>query len=849
MVSPSLAIADGSGAIPGSSSRNNGKTGGDVNWFNGQEVVQDWVFSAGEGFSTQQQVPMARVLRGSGGKYLLGQGDGGGNKSMHQLVNDVYTQMPNASSGTVVIAAKNRATSFNVNYNLGRWKNSGDPKNSMENICNTSDWSALKIGKLKDYTKETWTEWHPSAMSSDGAISTANLVQKLRGYSQNPIIMGIDAGFRQDNANHLKELNKKKQQLEKELKEAQAKKSSQSRPTSGYYDSDKDSTQKDEDNTAYYESLVATKEKDLKEVETAIDEFTTLDKKSDKPSKYGRPHITFERFIKFVESSDSSSWLICSGQIFKDPPKSPNPVPPASKAIWKSISTDWHKMPPELGTDQVGKVPFQSQTYQFSTAYTVPWEAAGGKTAPVTNPDGSRVSVPVAGGHSGKCQTEADAILAENQPSIETLDGIAAATEPGRVYNAPLTEHNKKAVAEGGVFDWTVRQKEAAYAGGHLVEDYHYESYTDSKGNTHYYKVHDGWHCEGAYANAPSSPYVIMFWQEMTVHCNKMGFEDVLQRLGGNATHVTRDGNGGQFYGSVVTKESAQVNELLGANGFIETRKQFYDKECPFNCTSSPSGSGAGSNGASQNVSTAVRSLQNNGRSGAWGNDDKSKNTNNFQIFRDGEPVQIDVNLSYPKVDDAVLYKGQKAEKTVITRWMGGTPDTNPKNDDGYFKLATKPGKDAPNLFGYGAPATEQQINTKRITDVITQYPNFAALNGQVQRFWASSDWASEDARPNIVNIKWEYNIDVKNHYTFNGKLNGKNQRLPLSQTDTNTVLDGKCYANFGQPDSINTVYPYYSNTGTGVANNLDMGLIESPGNQWDNLTNLVIRSVRAVSK
>lgn len=347
------------------------------------------------------------------------------------------------------------------------------------------------------------------------------------------------------------------------------------------------------------------------------------------------------------------------------------------------------------------------------------------------------------------------------------------------------------------------------------------------------------------------------FFQMISVHCNKEQFEALV-----NATGATVTSQGDPERGISAVAQSKKYDKKPAKTDFGDKTNGnaaaaasgtmgFYDKECPFDCKSDSSGQGASSgNGANTNIQNGNAGADGKSGtvSGLYGAKSSEVNGNRFQFFRDNQDKKIDLDVWYPVSNDTVKYDGKQAVTTTVTRWSDGTPSVTGEEGGKFTATAIKTDGSKVGLFN-----GNDQVKVQKNWDVNTFSNSTSTIvPGSVKSLNVKASWASEDNRPQILNVKWEYNPDVVS--TFPSVLgfghNGKpTNALTTNPVNVNTPVQGKCYANFGKTSSNNTVGLYKDNTGTGTSNGLDGQIVGGIANPGTNNTNLIINFVRSTTE
>lgn len=354
------------------------------------------------------------------------------------------------------------------------------------------------------------------------------------------------------------------------------------------------------------------------------------------------------------------------------------------------------------------------------------------------------------------------------------------------------------------------------------------------------------------------------FWQMISVHCNEEQFNALIEATGAEVLKVGGNNKEGNKISAVAqTKkydsqpssldfgDPSNPNEAAAASGYMD----FFDKECPFDCEPTLSNNNTGNNGNNGNNGTVNSGYGGSGKSFTYGasitGHEGKVSGNFFELFRDNDPKILNVDIWRPvKGGGLVKYKDEDALTTTISRWENGTPGVSRNNGGKFTMKSTK--LPTVELFSGSAP-NEKQINWK-----IAPFSNSTStiLSGEHNEFTIQSSWASEIDRPEVLNFKWEYEADVSTKLpkAFGFTRKGITEPSVALTRATSTVIaddvQGKCYANFGTNDSIETKDLFQNNTGSGTPNNLDGTLVGGTGNNFSDVsTNLVLNFVRATAE
>lgn len=346
----------------------------------------------------------------------------------------------------------------------------------------------------------------------------------------------------------------------------------------------------------------------------------------------------------------------------------------------------------------------------------------------------------------------------------------------------------------------------------------------------------------------PKTAKPVAFWQMISVHCNKEGFEKLYNSVDGATIIDTGDvskGISAVMHSKQYEKAPSKLD--FGAAGTESGNVAFYDKECPFECTADPTTASASKNGAKNNVVNNIGAkFTTTEISNLYGAKSGGVNGNLLTFFRDNVEKVIDVDLWYPVAggNGVVNYNGKKAVTTTITRSADGTPSLTGA-EGGKFTMNAISGSTKTQLFtGSGNPKTQKNWNTATDSTSVSEI-----LKGQYTKFDVAASWASEAGKPQVLNFKWEFNPPVSTVIPATSiGFNANNSKNVGTTKTVSRNIEGKCYANFGTEKSNNTVDLFQEATGTGTTNTLDVGPIGNNKGS-DVSTNLIINFVRATTE
>lgn len=391
----------------------------------------------------------------------------------------------------------------------------------------------------------------------------------------------------------------------------------------------------------------------------------------------------------------------------------------------------------------------------------------------------------------------------------------------------------------------------------------------------------NGWKLdEGSYKASTSAPtqQATGFYQILSVHCNPAELNALLDAINGEQIVSQTAGVDGKSTTVLYTKryaDRAQATHndgLLGSTlSTLPTAVQrtgelgFYDKECDLTCVAYPSvDRGASSaNGANVNVPTGTNQGGKDFFGGAVLNDDV--NSSYFEIFRDNDDRELTVNAWYPRNDDAqfkyggsfpnaggsgnVTIPASAPISTTITRWVEGTPSTSGDEGGQFSMVAVSPSGTRKAVFQNGSdkPATQTNFGANPYQSV-----DSTTLDGFYRSLIVKATWASEVNRPQVFNVKWEYQPTVWTRFPSSVGFTSASAADIASYAVRDQAVDGRCYSFYGSSDrDLDLANRVHESTGTGTTNVLDAGLLEGANGDasWMKQSNLVLKFVRAVSE
>lgn len=442
----------------------------------------------------------------------------------------------------------------------------------------------------------------------------------------------------------------------------------------------------------------------------------------------------------------------------------------------------------------------------------------------------------------------------------QLVDKAEAADKKANHSVLNLDQGNKDGLAEGGVLNVSQLTKNATIKASQSITDNQKRTCTTisdwvyNSATSKWVPAPDKTTCTGWQNTSSSSSLATdtsiestlrqtAFWQILAVHCNKEQFEALAKNAAGS--RIVKTGDASNAISAVIysKKYVTQPGALdfgdanNGNKALAESAKLgFYDKECPFECTASPSAPGASSqNGAASNIG----SNKPNGSGstvGRYGAVSGNNNESDFTFFRDNVQHLITTDVWYPVSNGIVKYNGQEPLSTTINRWAEGTPSLD-GTDGGKFTMSTKDGKE---LFtGDSSAATQKNFSVDNFSNSTS-----TQLSGLVRAFNVQATWASEKNKPQTLNFKWEYAPTVNTTAMVNGVGFNANDDVIGTESTLSAPIQGKCYAVFGGGKTVDTMNLFAKNTGSGTKNNLDGSLI---GENKD--PNLYINFVRSTTE
>lgn len=359
------------------------------------------------------------------------------------------------------------------------------------------------------------------------------------------------------------------------------------------------------------------------------------------------------------------------------------------------------------------------------------------------------------------------------------------------------------------------------------------------------------------------------FWQIISVNCNVAEFTS-LKASFKTLTVVSmqpksRDTKGAY---SIVAHSPLQTKrpttKVLGMNNAKNSAAinrtsalGFYDKECAFACTPS--------NEVSKGATKANNAVNNLGASGFNGATSKGKygnlvlednlNSSALELFRDGDAVAITPDVWHPLSANGVAYDGQAPKSTIISRWAAGSPNLATMKGatrfEEVFRATAKSQDKNVTLFTTDRKGSYSAKNDQNETVVPFSSETLARVPGLAKDLAVSGVWASEEGRPQVLNMKWEYNPKLtKTAPILNiGRLSANLGGVSFTAGYVSTRVDGICVGEFGTTATskpLDVVKSVASNTGSGQ---ITKWPVSFTGNAKTDAQAIVLKYIRAVSE
>lgn len=466
--------------------------------------------------------------------------------------------------------------------------------------------------------------------------------------------------------------------------------------------------------------------------------------------------------------------------------------------------------------------------------------------------------------NSGKLKLNPDQLKTQVNAALEKDKSISHS-------KVSLNNENKEAMAQGGVLNVYEQTTKAKMSSQEVIDTTKVEKCTYVR----------KWNSKTEQFNSPvkvscvpvsSTPKSTVtmdtdtptvkntgFYQMLSVHCNPEQFDALIKSGNGIVkTSGSAELVDGKISGSALTKNYTQQpnNKNLDFGSASNTNAAravtgtvgFYDKECGFECTADKTTANAKKNGADSNVETGGKVVNGNLKGVTTTNTSGTVNSNSVELFRDNDKSALKTDLWYPATNGAVVYKGEKPVTTTVSRWEEGTPHPQ-SSKGGKFTMTTA---DGTQLFT-GSDDAKVQKNWNQDT---FSNANSTILKGAHTDFEVSSTWASEQGKPQVINVKYEYAPQVNSRIHANDlSFNASGGKVMGTPVNVSTAIEGKCYVNYknnATDKQMDTKKLFSDNTGTGTKNNLDGKIVQGGGSVEEaksKQTNLVVNFVRSTTE
>lgn len=293
-----------------------------------------------------------------------------------------------------------------------------------------------------------------------------------------------------------------------------------------------------------------------------------------------------------------------------------------------------------------------------------------------------------------------------------------------------------------------------------------------------------------------SSQNMSGIWQTAANHCNAQGMTTA---VGSDATRISNgvansDHLSAAAVTPVYTNESNAIWGSLATNARGTSANGFFDKLCAY------PGARSGAGGAAES----------------------------YIFFRDNEFRPTQVDLFRPQSGGLVTDRGDTASRTILTRWAQGTPDPQALSG-GSLRGRTQDGAQDVFANSEALPPVLKNWTTSEVGSGAT----WAILSGQHTQFQYAGTWASEDNKPTVYQVKWEYAPNVATTIPTRSIGFGPGGSRTYQTESVAVPIQGQVYG--GHDVATTPAFPAQlaANTGSGVTTNtLDSTLIA--GTQLD---------------
>lgn len=457
----------------------------------------------------------------------------------------------------------------------------------------------------------------------------------------------------------------------------------------------------------------------------------------------------------------------------------------------------------------------------------------------------------------------------------EVIENLQAACDLDDGSSRPrvdLDGPNQEGMAEGGVLNITERERDATFSASQTYSEFDSciaREFTSDDGGATWTLTGNTKECTGDYpptkdysgvdveALVSTTPKVSGFWQMISVRCNLEGFEALVDATDG--IQVANTGGDpylasaaySKRYDTIPSKldfgDPTNPNEAKAATGKLG----FYDKECGFECVASPDHpSATHGNGGIFNVGNQEAVPGGTVNDDFYGAVSGDHNNNEFTYFRDNQPRPLKIDVAFPRSSGRITYDGSAPLTTTVLRWAEGTPSID-GSDGGQFTMKTNDGDVVFDPDGGDVRLQKSWDPIPGVTsdsDIVYSNSTVAVLKGLHRDFTVQSTWASEPKYPQVLNFKWEYNVQGNTRMMVRGLGMAApgavgHGRAGVAET-ISAEIQGKCHAFFG-PAPVDTELPFTRGTGTDTPKDdyIDRGLIEGPESDRSTVSLKFVRS------
>lgn len=370
------------------------------------------------------------------------------------------------------------------------------------------------------------------------------------------------------------------------------------------------------------------------------------------------------------------------------------------------------------------------------------------------------------------------------------------------------------------------------------------------------------------------------FYQTIGVTCNREDFEGAVAAADGanieNVSNASRPNDPnftGVAYSATKTGNDARQaiaerdwgrsnasDPALAATGTLE----FYTKACsdPGNvCTPDGDVHFANSDSGNTNYDNFRNALESDPASGGdnsepFGPGTGSGEKNELTFTRDNTANYLELQPTAPDASESssLVSVGNNGlpTRTIVSRWSEGTPGITGDNGGQFRASAVDEEGNHHELFQGSSDAFTATGNGPLPT---TSGNTLSILDGAINKFYVRSNWASDSDKPEILNVGWNYEMDVNTSINtgVNPAADGEDRyegSSGNSVVEVSTTRYGDCYADFSGEENYDYEEHAHENTGEGTE--------YTPSQEDDNVSwnadtsssnNLVLNFVRSVSE